>query len=431
MALAQADVVLAQLAAMPEGDARTAVHETRKAIKRLRTIVRLLEGQLGRPACSREQDALRAAAAMLAPRPRCRGAARHPRSADRATPGELAGRRGVVRLRLALAVRARGGRAAPARTRPAPPCRRRAARCSARGPALAARGAARGSAPSRRVCDASTGGDATRYRRAGRKRGRTDADDAPVAQAGQGSSLRRRSAASAKPQGARAPAPAPRRASDARWLHVLAQARGRARRTARRGARPGGPRRVARGARRSGGRRARATRRRLRKLIARRRRKLRRTALREARELYRRKPGRFVRRVPTGPYGGARRSSADADDRQPCACPAEASPRSDRRRARPSSATAIGDSADRQPVPRRGVVGADDPPGLLGALLVADHDGRAEPDDAGAAAARRRRRPRRRSFRAAARSSSRGAPGRSWRRGTRCSPSDRPIRGPS
>ena len=56
--------------------------------------------------------------------------------------------------------------------------------------------------------------------------------------------------------------------------------------------------------------------------------------------------------------------------------------------ARPSSATATGDSADRRPSPRRGVVRADDPPGLLAAILVAHDDGRAEADDAAGAGGR-------------------------------------------
>jgi CHAD domain-containing protein len=66
MALAQADLALEELAGVSGESSRKAVHETRKAIKRMRTIVRLLEGELGAAACAREQARLRAAAAGLA-----------------------------------------------------------------------------------------------------------------------------------------------------------------------------------------------------------------------------------------------------------------------------------------------------------------------------------------------------------------------------
>jgi CHAD domain-containing protein len=66
MALEQTDLALEQLEAAEGEKAAKAVHETRKAIKRLRTIVRLLEGELGRDGCAREQATLRAAANHLA-----------------------------------------------------------------------------------------------------------------------------------------------------------------------------------------------------------------------------------------------------------------------------------------------------------------------------------------------------------------------------
>jgi len=66
MAIEQTDLALAQLAEAEGGDARKAVHETRKAIKRARTIVRLLAGELGREVCAREQATLRAATSHLA-----------------------------------------------------------------------------------------------------------------------------------------------------------------------------------------------------------------------------------------------------------------------------------------------------------------------------------------------------------------------------
>ena len=57
---------LEQLAAADHGDPHRAVHEARKSIKRLRAIVRMLEGQLGGRGCALEDDALRAAAGLLA-----------------------------------------------------------------------------------------------------------------------------------------------------------------------------------------------------------------------------------------------------------------------------------------------------------------------------------------------------------------------------
>jgi len=103
MAIEQADLAVAELQNVEEGEARKAVHEARKAIKRLRTIVRLLAGELGTETCAREQATLRAAAARLAG---ARDAevmlgtldslvARHPR--------KLGSRAGVIRLRTHLA----------------------------------------------------------------------------------------------------------------------------------------------------------------------------------------------------------------------------------------------------------------------------------------------------------------------------------------
>jgi len=66
MALEQTDLALEQLQNAEGEEAGQAVHETRKAIKRLRAIVRLLEGELGRDECAREQATLRTAAAYLA-----------------------------------------------------------------------------------------------------------------------------------------------------------------------------------------------------------------------------------------------------------------------------------------------------------------------------------------------------------------------------
>ncbi len=103
MALEQTDVALAQLAGAEGGGARKAVHETRKAIKRLRTIVRLLEGELGSEACAREQATLRAAAEHLAG---ARDAEVMLDTLDALVaqrPRKLGGRPGVARLRRHLA----------------------------------------------------------------------------------------------------------------------------------------------------------------------------------------------------------------------------------------------------------------------------------------------------------------------------------------
>jgi CHAD domain-containing protein len=63
MALSQADLAIEQLAPGPPGE--RAVHETRKALKRLRALLRLLEHELGADAYARENAALRDVAAQL------------------------------------------------------------------------------------------------------------------------------------------------------------------------------------------------------------------------------------------------------------------------------------------------------------------------------------------------------------------------------
>lgn len=103
MALEQSDVVLEQLAATEDGDVRHAVHESRKAIKRLRAIIRLLEGELGTRACEREQDALRGAAALMAGARDAEVLLETLEQLVRREPRRLAGRAGVVSVRLALA----------------------------------------------------------------------------------------------------------------------------------------------------------------------------------------------------------------------------------------------------------------------------------------------------------------------------------------
>jgi CHAD domain-containing protein len=102
MAAGQAELVLELFSADATPDART-VHETRKALKRLRALLRLLEHRLGEDAYARESTALRHAARQLSD---ARDAevilntldgliARHPRALGRRT--------GVRRLRARLA----------------------------------------------------------------------------------------------------------------------------------------------------------------------------------------------------------------------------------------------------------------------------------------------------------------------------------------
>jgi CHAD domain-containing protein len=66
MAIAQAEFAAESLTAADSAGTGKAVHEARKAIKRARAIVRLLEGELGQETSAREQSRLRAAAAGLA-----------------------------------------------------------------------------------------------------------------------------------------------------------------------------------------------------------------------------------------------------------------------------------------------------------------------------------------------------------------------------
>jgi CHAD domain-containing protein len=66
MALAQVDLTLELLRAYDSADGGRAVHETRKAIKRLRALLRLLHGRLGEEAYARENAALRQTAQLLA-----------------------------------------------------------------------------------------------------------------------------------------------------------------------------------------------------------------------------------------------------------------------------------------------------------------------------------------------------------------------------
>jgi CHAD domain-containing protein len=103
MALGQLEIAIEQLSHDGEsGSPETAVHETRKALKRLRALLRLLEPRLGEDVFAREQATLRESARKLA------GA----RDADvllatldgliKRHPRKLEGRGGVLRLRAHL-----------------------------------------------------------------------------------------------------------------------------------------------------------------------------------------------------------------------------------------------------------------------------------------------------------------------------------------
>jgi CHAD domain-containing protein len=298
MALEQADVVIGQLAAADHGDARSAVHEARKAIKRLRTIIRLLEGELGRRGCSREQRALGTAASLLAG---ARDAEVLLNTLERLVehdPGRLAGKAGVVRLRRQLTQ----DRDEAERRVLEPGNRLRVSdelrlfRARAESWQLLERpGTGTVEDGLRRVYRQGR----KRFRRAAGKRGgrmrtmhqwrkrvkdlRYGAEvlqrDAPPVRAGRSSS---RAAATAR--------------AEAKWLRrlgkradALSEVLGEEHDLAVLGGWI-----AAHGASSGAGR---ATRGRLLKLIARRRRKLRRNALRAGRKLYGRKPGRFVRRA--------------------------------------------------------------------------------------------------------------------------------------
>ena len=299
MAIAQADVALAQIAGAEGGGARKAVHETRKAIKRLRTIVRLLEGELGAEACAREQATLRAVAAHLAG---ARDAEVMLDTLDALIarqPRKLGGRPGVARLRRHLA--AERDEADLRSWRRATGCWSPTS-CACSAPARSPGSSLRGPASARSKTDspASTGRGAAASAGPGSSRGgrmrtmhqwRKRVKDLRYA----AEALRRAE-----------PAPAPlsrltgkrrkRISSEARWMRRLAgradelgELLGEEHDLAVFGAWLADHGKAA-GA-------SRATRRRLHKQIVRRRRKLRRSALRDGRRLYARKPRAFLRRV--------------------------------------------------------------------------------------------------------------------------------------
>jgi CHAD domain-containing protein len=103
MALGQFDLAIELLGA--DGGAvptAEAVHETRKALKRLRTLVRLLEGELGEQAAAREQLLLREAGRRLAGARDAEVMVSTLEQLQQRHPRKLARRPGVARLRQRL-----------------------------------------------------------------------------------------------------------------------------------------------------------------------------------------------------------------------------------------------------------------------------------------------------------------------------------------
>src|SRR5438045_3466194 len=65
VALGRVNHALAQLDGKAESDSATAIHELRKDLKKLRSLLRLMRSQLGRETYRRENDALRQAGRRL------------------------------------------------------------------------------------------------------------------------------------------------------------------------------------------------------------------------------------------------------------------------------------------------------------------------------------------------------------------------------
>jgi CHAD domain-containing protein len=281
MALGQLDVAIEAL----EGGAAKAspeerVHEARKALKRLRALVRLLRDELGEQTYERESALLRDAGRHLA---RARDAevllstledliARH--------PGKLASRRGVLRLRARLQ-QERDGAAelalADCATHAGTLSELRALRARVSGWQLAEPGEIEAVEP---ALERLYGRGRKRMRRAAEAKGDTRRMRTLHEWRKRVKDLRY----AAEMLGVREVA---KRADDLGELlgeeHDLAVLAQRVRREAKAGRASGAP-----------GRRSRKL---LLKLIAKRRRKLRKRALRDGQRLYARKPARFVRRV--------------------------------------------------------------------------------------------------------------------------------------
>jgi CHAD domain-containing protein len=102
MALGQLDLALEALGGGGEPPGEKAVHETRKALKRLRALLRLLRSNIGEDTYARESGALRDAGRSLAGARDAEVMLATLDSLIEAHPGKLAGRGGVIALRQAL-----------------------------------------------------------------------------------------------------------------------------------------------------------------------------------------------------------------------------------------------------------------------------------------------------------------------------------------
>src|SRR5262249_28083071 len=103
IALGQLDLAIEMLAT-EDGQtlSESAVHEARKALKRLRALIRLLEDELGEQLFARENAVLREAGRRLSAARDAEGMVATLEDLMRRYPGELAHRRGVVRLHAAV-----------------------------------------------------------------------------------------------------------------------------------------------------------------------------------------------------------------------------------------------------------------------------------------------------------------------------------------
>src|SRR6516162_2074833 len=103
IALGQLDLAIEMLTT-EDGDtlSESAVHEARKALKRLRALIRLLEDELGEQVFARENAVLREAGRRLSAARDAEVIVATLEDLMRRHPGELAHRRGVVRLHAAL-----------------------------------------------------------------------------------------------------------------------------------------------------------------------------------------------------------------------------------------------------------------------------------------------------------------------------------------
>jgi CHAD domain-containing protein len=103
MALDQLDLAVEMLHGRNGALDEHAVHETRKALKRLRALVRLLADELGQSAYARENDALRRIAGRLSGARDSEVMLATLDALIESHPGKLGGRRSVTRLRARLA----------------------------------------------------------------------------------------------------------------------------------------------------------------------------------------------------------------------------------------------------------------------------------------------------------------------------------------